>query len=57
MGHLLCLFSMLQDNAFSGPITGAIGKLRKLQTLDISGNKFSAELPSSLGDLKNLNLL
>ncbi|KVH97800.1 Concanavalin A-like lectin/glucanase, subgroup [Cynara cardunculus var. scolymus] len=47
----------LQNNAISGPITGAIGKLWSLQSLDLSGNKFSGELPASLGDLKNLNLL
>lgn len=51
------LCSTLQNNAIFGPITDAIGKLQKLQTLDLSGNIFSGQLPSSLGDLKNLNFL
>nr|GEY15554.1 protein NSP-interacting kinase 3-like [Tanacetum cinerariifolium] len=29
----------------------------QLQTLDLSGNIFLGQLPSSLGDLKNLNFL
>lgn len=49
--------SLLQNNAISGPIPATIGKLEKLQTLDLSNNAFSGAIPSSLGALKNLNYL
>ncbi|XP_059626472.1 probable LRR receptor-like serine/threonine-protein kinase At5g65240 isoform X2 [Cornus florida] len=45
------------NNAISGPIPAAIGKLEKLQTLDISSNKFNGAIPSSLGNIKNLKYL
>lgn len=48
---------LLQNNAISGPIPTSIGKLEKLQKLDLSNNTFSGEIPSSLGGLKNLNYL
>lgn len=48
---------LLQNNAISGPIPAEIGKLEKLQTLDLSNNQFGGTIPSSLGDLKNLNYL
>jgi len=48
---------LLQNNAISGPIPAAIGKLEKLLTLDLSNNTFSGEMPTSLGNLKNLNYL
>lgn len=48
---------LLQNNAISGLIPADIGKLEKLQTLDLSNNQFSGSIPSSLGDLKNLNYL
>lgn len=48
---------LLQNNAISGPIPAAIGKLEKLHTLDLSNNTFSGEMPTSLGNLKNLNYL
>ncbi|XP_020961340.1 LRR receptor-like serine/threonine-protein kinase GSO1 [Arachis ipaensis] len=38
-------------------IPTAIGSLEKLQTLDLSNNDFSGEIPNSLGGLKNLNYL
>lgn len=48
---------LLQNNAISGPIPAEIGKLEKLQMLDLSNNQFRGTIPSSLGDLKNLNYL
>lgn len=49
--------SLLQNNLISGRIPAEIGKLGKLQTLDLSNNQFSGEIPGSLGDLRNLNYL
>ena len=48
---------LLQNNAISGPIPASLGKLEKLQTLDLSNNTFTGEIPDSLGDLGNLNYL
>lgn len=48
---------LLQNNAISGPIPSDIGKLEKLQTLDLSNNQFNGSIPSSLGELENLNYL
>ncbi|KAG1366246.1 Protein NSP-INTERACTING KINASE 3 [Cocos nucifera] len=53
----ICFHRLLQNNAISGPIPADIGKLEKLQTLDLSNNQFNGGIPSSLGDLKNLNYL
>ncbi len=55
---LLSLFCrLLQNNAISGGILAEIGKLKKLQTLDLSNNMFDGVVPSSLGNLSNLNYL
>lgn len=58
--YFLVLFSicrLLQNNAISGVIPSAIGKLEKLQALDLSNNKLGGNIPSSFGDLRNLNYL
>jgi len=51
------LFRVLQNNAITGPIPETIGRLEKLQSLDLSNNSFTGEIPVSLGELKNLNYL
>ena len=51
------LYRLLQNNYISGPIPAEIGKLEMLQTLDLSNNKFTGEIPGCLGDLKKLNYL
>jgi Leucine-rich repeat (LRR) protein len=48
---------LLQNNDISGPLPEALGKLEKLQTLDLSNNHFSGVIPTSLGQLKNLKYL
>jgi len=48
---------LLQNNAISGSIPAELGKLDKLQALDLSNNHFNGFIPSSLGKLKNLNYL
>lgn len=48
---------LLQNNAISGPIPPSIGKLEKLQTLDLSNNTLTGVIPDSLGNLKILNYL
>lgn len=51
------LCRLLQNNEITGSIPDVIGKLEKLQTLDLSNNKLTGEIPTSLGDLYNLNYL
>lgn len=53
---LVC-YRLLQNNQVSGPIPAEIGKLSELQTLDLSGNLFVGEIPSSLGFLTRLSYL
>jgi hypothetical protein len=48
---------LLQNNGISGPIPGTIGRLGMLKTLDMSDNQLTGNIPSSLGNLKNLNYL
>ncbi|KAL6956789.1 Phosphotransferases with an alcohol group as acceptor [Sarracenia purpurea var. burkii] len=45
---------LMQNNAIAGPITAAIGKLEKLQALDLSSNKFNDQYDPEvrLGHLK-----
>ncbi|KAL5987514.1 histidine kinase osmosensor [Asimina triloba] len=39
------------------PIPAELGKLPKLRTVDLSDNLFTGEIPSSIGNLKNLEYL
>ncbi|KAL3654034.1 Protein NSP-INTERACTING KINASE 3 [Castilleja foliolosa] len=48
---------LLQNNEITGSIPAVIGKLEKLETLDLSNNQLTGEIPISVGDLKNLNYL
>jgi len=48
---------VLQNNNITGPIPSEIGKLSKLQTLDLSDNFFNGEIPPSLGHLRSLQYL
>lgn len=47
----------MQNNQLFGPIPYEIGKLQELQTLDLSGNQFSGEIPESIGYLGQLSYL
>ncbi|XP_020977879.1 protein NSP-INTERACTING KINASE 1-like isoform X2 [Arachis ipaensis] len=48
---------MLQNNNITGPIPSELGKLPKLQTLDLSNNFLSGEIPPSLGHLRSLQYM
>ncbi|XP_020977788.1 protein NSP-INTERACTING KINASE 1 isoform X3 [Arachis ipaensis] len=48
---------LLQNNNITGPIPSELGKLPKLQTLDLSNNFFSGEIPPSLGHLRSLQYM
>ncbi|KAL0296797.1 UNVERIFIED_CONTAM: protein NSP-INTERACTING kinase [Sesamum radiatum] len=53
----LVMTLLLQDNNISGPIPPELGKLPKLQELDLSENLLTGEIPSSLAQLKSLQYL
>lgn len=48
---------LLQNNAIGGSIPTDIGRLERLQTLDLSDNQFTGSIPASLSDLTDLNYL
>ncbi|KAL6570984.1 Protein NSP-INTERACTING KINASE 2 [Orobanche gracilis] len=48
---------VLQENNITGEIPNELGKLPKLQALDLSDNLLTGEIPSSLSNLKTLNYL
>ncbi|XP_042510187.1 protein NSP-INTERACTING KINASE 1-like isoform X2 [Macadamia integrifolia] len=48
---------LLQDNNISEPTPVKLGRLLQLQTLDLSNNFFTGEVPSSLGRLQKLQYL
>ncbi|MED6140428.1 hypothetical protein PIB30_093148, partial [Stylosanthes scabra] len=54
---LVPICRLLKNNAISDQIPAAIGKLKKLEPLDLSNNAFRGEIPSSLGGLTSLNYL
>lgn len=48
---------LLQDNNISGPIPPELGRLAKLEEVDLSDNLLSGEIPSSLSLLRSLQYL
>ncbi|KAG7033233.1 Protein NSP-INTERACTING KINASE 1, partial [Cucurbita argyrosperma subsp. argyrosperma] len=52
-----CPFRLLQNNNITGPIPPELGRLSKLQTLDLSNNVFTGDIPSSLAHLRSLQYL
>jgi Leucine-rich repeat (LRR) protein len=61
MPGLLGSFNMylnLSNNLLEGPVSSLeFGSMEMIQALDLSGNKLSGGLPSSMGALKNLRFL
>nr|GMC47490.1 probable LRR receptor-like serine/threonine-protein kinase At3g47570 [Ipomoea batatas] len=47
----------LSHNSFTGPLSPAVGKLKTLNALDISGNKLSGKIPYTIGDCLSLEYL
>ncbi|WRX21669.1 hypothetical protein QQP08_014156 [Theobroma cacao] len=45
------------NNNITGPIPTELGKLSKIQTLDLSDNSFTGEIPTSLGNLRSLQYM
>ncbi|GFQ01722.1 probable LRR receptor-like serine/threonine-protein kinase at2g23950 [Phtheirospermum japonicum] len=48
---------LLQDNNITGAIPSELGKLPKLQAIDLSDNLLTGQIPSSLSQLKTLQYL
>ncbi|THG00254.1 hypothetical protein TEA_026280 [Camellia sinensis var. sinensis] len=58
---LACLqnlrYFLLFNNLISGPIPASIGRLSKLEMLDLSFNQMNGSIPDGIGKLANLNFL
>nr|GME04057.1 probable LRR receptor-like serine/threonine-protein kinase At3g47570 [Ipomoea batatas] len=47
----------ISHNSFIGPLSPAVGKLKTLNTLNISMNKLSGKIPDTIGDCLSLEYL
>jgi Leucine-rich repeat (LRR) protein len=50
-------YRLLQNNNIKGKIPAEIGRLTRLETLDLSDNFFHGEIPFSVGYLQSLQYL